>query len=180
MKRKITILVFTIGILLLIITPFFFMNHHHNTAADYERVLRIVDIELPDIAEVQSWDNYDRGASRWDCLEHALRFKMPLQESTIEELERRCTTNSHWRKDMSGNKIFYEYTSEPEWKSDLYFISCRIYEDGARIEYYIDEDEGIFCILIQFLVVFLGVVGFVVWLLVMAISKILKKKGDTR
>jgi hypothetical protein len=176
MKRNtIKLLLIIIGIVLLVV-PFFFMRYHHRTAADYKKVMKVVDVQLPEIIEVQSWDNYDRGASRWDCLEHYLRFERSLPENTIQELERRCEKDSHWTKDETGKRIFYEYSSEPEWTSDLYFLSCRIYEDSARIEYYIDEDEGIFCFLIPIAVIFIAFVSLLVWLIIKVTINFFRRK----
>ena len=175
MKRKtVKLILIIIGIALLVV-PFFFMNRHHKIAADYKKVLKVVDVELPEIIEVRYTDNYDRGASRWDCLEHFLRFEGSLSESTIQELESRCEKDLHWTKDDTGKRTFYEYTSEPEWRSDLYFLSCRIYEDYAWIEYYIDEDEGIFCFLLPILTIFLTFFGFLLWLSVKVVLSIFNK-----
>ena len=108
MKRKTVKLILIITGIALLVVPFFFMKHHHSTASDYKKVLKVVDVELPEIIEVQYTDNYDRGASRWDCLEHFLRFESSLSESTIQELERRCEKDSHWTKDDTGKRTFYE------------------------------------------------------------------------
>ena len=51
----------------------------------------IVTATHNDIAEVDSWDNYDRGTSRWDCLEHKIKLATPLSEKTINQLERKAT-----------------------------------------------------------------------------------------
>ena len=172
-RKTIRRILITLGIALLIV-PFFFMNMHHRRASDYQKVLKYINIEIPEITHVESINNYDRGSSRWDCLEYELHFES-LPESTVQKLERYCERNSHWTKNDTINKIVYEYRSEPEWESDLYFISCSICEDTAWIEYYIDEDEGIFCILIPFAAIFLGFVGLVVWLLINVIVNIFKK-----
>lgn len=178
MKRKTLKLIVIITGIALLVVPFLFMKHHHRTASDYKKVLKVVDVELPEIIEVQYADNYDRGASRWDCLEYFLRFESNLPESTIQEIERRCEKDSHWTKDDTGKRTFYEYRSEPEWTSDLYFLSCRIYEDSAWIEYYIDEDEGIFCFLIPIAVVFLTFVGFILWLIIKVILNLFRRKSN--
>ena len=178
MKRKTVKLILIITGIALLVVPFFFMKHHHSTASDYKKVLKVVDVELPEIIEVRYTDNYDRGASRWDCLEHFLRFEGSLSENTIQELESRCENDSHWTKDDTGKRTFYEYRSEPLWTSDLYFLSCRIYEDSAWIEYYIDEDEGIFCLLIPIATVFLAFVGFIVWLIIKVILNVFRRKRE--
>lgn len=178
MKRKTVKLILIITVIVLLVVPFFFMKIHHITASDYKKVLKVVNVELPEIIEVQYTDNYDREASRWDCLEHFLHFECSLSESTILELERRCEKDSHWTKDDTGKRTFYEYRSEPEWKSDLYFLSCRIYDDHAWIEYYIDEDEGIFCFLIPIAVVFLTFFGFILWLIIKVILNLFRRKSN--
>ena len=60
--------------------------------------------------------------------------------------------------------------------SDLYFLSCRIYEDKAMIEYNIDEDEGLFVIIIYVLLIFLIIAVFVLWAIVRLIKRLLARK----
>ena len=146
-------------------------NYHHRIASDYKKVLRRINVELPRVTDVESWDNYDRGASRWDCLEHIIKFEECLSTRTISKLERLCVVDKHWTKHHDGDKTIYVYQSEPVWKSDLYFMSCRICEDNARIEYYIDEDEGIFCILVIFVMICITIVGLIIW----GVAKIMAK-----
>lgn len=176
MKNRTTKLIILIAASLMFISPLLLMNNHHRTAADYKKVLRQIKVELPNASKVESWDNYDRGASRWDCLEHLIEFETKLPGKTVEKLEKLCATNRHWYKHDDGKRIYYEYRSEREWNSDLYFLSCRIQEDQAMIEYYIDEDEGLFVIVIYILLIFLVIAVFVLWAIVRMIKNLLARK----
>ena len=176
MKKRTTKLIILIAASLMFIIPLLRMNSHHQTAADYKKVLKKIKVELPNASKVESWDNYDRGASRWDCLEHLIEFETKLPRETVEKLEKLCATNRHWYKHDDGKLIYYEYRSEREWNSDLYFLSCRIYEDKAMIEYNIDEDEGLFVIIIYVLLIFLIIAVFVLWAIVRLIKRLLARK----
>ena len=60
MKQKTVKLILIITGIALLVVPFFFMKRHHSTASDYKKVLKVVDVDLPEIIEVQYTDNYDR------------------------------------------------------------------------------------------------------------------------
>lgn len=129
-------------------------NYHHRTAADYQKIIDNLHVKLPDIADVESWDNYDRGASRWDCLEYVITFATPLSEKTIKQLERKAARSwNKWYRECRQTSMLYTYRSEESWDSDAYFYQCVIVDDLEKendylyIEYYIDEDEVIFSIL---------------------------------
>ena len=172
MKRKIS---FAIGVILLGMLVIG-SNHHHRVAADYERILRKTHIRLPEVAKVQSWDNYDRGASRWDCLEHKIVFdKWPSQKS-IDKMERLCVNNQRWSKEETNGIVYYTFNSAKEWDSDLYFYSICIFENNAHIEYYIDEDEGLFCYLIFIPLLFIWLI---VLILQLSVSSNQKSSSDT-
>ena len=96
MKNRTTKLIIIIAASLMFIIPLLRMNSHHQTAADYKKVLKKIKVELPNASKVESWDNYDRGASRWDCLEHLIEFETKLPRETVEKLEKLCATNRHW------------------------------------------------------------------------------------
>ena len=125
--------------------------------ASQQIIKKIIDnlhVKLPDIADVESWDNYDRGASRWDCLEHVITFATPLSEKTIKQLERKAARSwNKWYRECRQTSMLYTYRSEESWDSDAYFYQCVIVDDLEKendylyIEYYIDEDEVIFSIL---------------------------------
>jgi hypothetical protein len=129
-------------------------NHHHSTASDYHKIIRKLHVNLPDIADVESWDNYDRGASRWDCLEHKIKFATPLSEKTIMQLDRKAARPwNKWYRECRQTSVLYTYCSEESWESDAYFYHCDIIDDlegdndCLYIEYCIDEDEVLFNIL---------------------------------
>lgn len=174
MKSRIIKWMFLILGIVLISTLCYRYRYHHRVASDYERFLNSLRIDLPKVAEAESWDNYDRGASRWDCLEHVIRFENSLSDKTVTKLDRLCERNRRWSKEENPNGTIYEYRSEREWNSDLYFFSCRLQDDKAWIEYYIDEDEGLFIILLPFLLIALALFGLVIWLLVSVIINIVK------
>ena len=134
-------------------------NYHHRTAADYQKIINKLHVNLPDVASVESCDNYDRGASRWDCLEHMISFASPLSEKTIMQLERKAARFwNKWYKECRQTSVLYTYRSEESWESDEYFYQFVIVDDLVEhndylyVEYYIDEDEVIFNILKYFLI----------------------------
>lgn len=174
-NRKIKLIILIVALLAFII-PFLPIDIHHRTAADYKKVLRKINVELPNAYKVESWDNYDRSQSRWDCISHLIEFETTLPRETIENLENLCETSRHWYKHDDDEHIYYEYRSEQEWNSDLYFLSCRIFDDKVMIEYYIDEDEGLFVIFICFLLIFLLVVGLIIWAIVRLVKRLFIKK----
>ena len=53
---------------------------HHDLARDPYAIERIVKADLPEIVEVESRDNLDRGASRWDVYMHRVQFGEALSE----------------------------------------------------------------------------------------------------
>ena len=122
MKSRIIKWMFLVLGIVLISTLCYRYRYHHRVASDYERFLNSLRIDLPKVAEAESWDNYDRGASRWDCLEHVIRFENSLSDKTVTKLDRLCERNQRWSKEENPNGTIYEYRSEREWNSDLYFF----------------------------------------------------------
>lgn len=168
MKRKIVNTLMLIIWFVLAFNLFFLSNYHHRRAADRDRLLRGFCLNLPMIADTESYDNYDRGASRWDCHEYYITFEHDYSDRTIKRLERRCKFNKHWTKELDdNNNPIYVYHSEPEWKSDTYFYACRFEKGKCEIEYYIDEDESIFNILIYGTLLLL-------WLIVFAVISLIR------
>jgi hypothetical protein len=158
MKQKIIDYVFLAVGIFLVFGLVFRNNYHHKTASDYQRIIKKLHITLPEISDVESSDNYDRGASRWDCLEHTIKFAAPLPEKTTKRLDRKATRSwkcpwNKWYRDCRQSSVFYIYRSEKEWESDSYFYQCIIEDDliedndSIYIEYYIDEDEVLFNVL---------------------------------
>lgn len=174
MKSRIIKWMFLVLGIVLITILCYRCRYHHRVASDYEKVLNLLNIDLPKVAEAESWDNYDRGASRWDCLEHAISFETHISDKTITKLDRLCECNRHWLKEENPKGNIYEYRSEREWNSDLYFVSCRLQNDKAWIEYHIDEDEGLFMILLPIILIGLGLFGLVIWLVITVIISIVK------
>ena len=123
---------------------------HHDLASDPYAVEKIVKVDLPDVARVESEDNLDRGTSRWDFYVHRGKFSESLSVESIEIMEALCQADSvRWSKnDVEG---CYVYNDEGGI-DDLYSVSCSIYRDRFVTVYYVDESEGIFGILLLLLV----------------------------
>lgn len=115
---------------------------HHDLAKDPNNIEKIVKVDLPYIAFVESENNLDRSASRWDIFEHRGEFICELSEETITVLDNMCRTDSlHWRK--ARDRSVYSYYDEGG-VDGLYHVFCLISHDGFTINYEIDESEGIF------------------------------------
>lgn len=115
---------------------------HHDLASDPYSIEKIVKVDLPDIVSVESEDNMDRGASRWDCYRHHAKFAEELSPETILHLEKLCMTDSlHWRKNVENDSYIY---SDEGGIDQLYSVSCVIYHDSSSVSYEVDETEGIF------------------------------------
>ena len=136
---------------------------HHDRARDPHAIEKIVKLDLPDIAQVESEDNMGRGSSRWDLYVHRGRFSESLSVESIEIMETLCLADSvHWSK--NEREGCYVYNDEGGI-DELYSVSCSIYADRFVTSYFVDESEGIFGILLLLLVssvllvVGLGIVG---------------------
>lgn len=125
---------------------------HHNLAQRPDILYRIVDVELPDTLCTEQYDNLDRTASCFDCFDCIITFKDTLSNSTIAELDYLCQHNDNWEKKqttlsqeeyVNTHKTYYCYTKE----GLLYNIVCIIYNDHAKVEYSIDELEGVYLFL---------------------------------
>lgn len=148
-KLLITILVATAIVLsfrLRLFTP------HHNLAQRPDILYRIVDVKLPDTLRTEQYDNLNRSASSYDCFDCIITFKDTLSNSTIAELDYLCQHNDNWVKKqttlsqeeyVNTHKTYYCYTKE----GLLYNIVCIIYNDHAKVEYSIDELEGVYLFL---------------------------------
>ena len=102
---------------ILLVCLIFRCNYHHRIASDYNRVLDKMNLSLPSVKHVETSNNYDRGASRWDCLEYYIQFESPLPERTIKQLERRAQRSlNNWFREDRQSCIVYTYVSEREWQ----------------------------------------------------------------
>ena len=174
MKRKIVNTVMLVIGFVLAFHLLFLSNYHHRRAADRDRLLRRFCLNLPMISDVESYDNYERGASRWDCHEYYITFEKEYSDRTIKRLERRCKSNKHWTKELDDyNNPIYVYQSELEWNSDTYYYVCRFENNKCQIEYYIDEDEATFNVLIYGALLLLWLIVFGVIFLSEQSTKIL-------
>ena len=125
---------------------------HHNLAQRPDILYRIVDVKLPDTLRTEQYDNLDRTASSFDCFDCIITFKDTLSDSTIAELDYLSQHNDNWEKKQTTlsqeeyantHKTYYCYTKE----GLLYNIVCIIYNDHAKVEYSIDELEGVYLFL---------------------------------
>ena len=137
---------------------------HHDLAAAPDNIEKIVKVDLPEIASVESENNLDRGASRWDIYEHNGKFIHELSEDTITTLDELCLTDSlHWHK--ANSRIVYSYYNEGGIDG-LYHVFCLISHDGFTINYEVDESEGIF-VLFPFVIAYMillawGIILFII------------------
>lgn len=142
---------------------------HHDLAENPNNIELITKLDLPEITETQSWNNLDRGASRWDTYIHRSLFSEHLTEEHIKTLDELCQCDSlHWHKDADNECYIY---SDEGGIDELYFVDCYIYDNHSVVEYMIDEDEGIFLIF-PFILAFNILV---LWGIVLAILSIRKK-----
>ena len=147
---------------------------HHDLARDPYAIERIVKVDLPEIVEVGSEDNLDRGASRWDVYTHRVQFGEALSEESIKKLDRLCRTDSlHWRKNHEEG--YYRYTAEGG-VDELYAIDCEIHRDHAYMDYTVDESEGILLFVAIYLCVHLMLLWGVVLLVIAVVKRIVKNR----
>lgn len=77
---------------------------HHELAADPYSIEKIVKVDLPDIASVQTMD--DLGGSRWDMFVHQGRFTEEISEESIQKMDELCQSDTiHWSK--NSDKVVY-------------------------------------------------------------------------
>ena len=147
---------------------------HHDLARDPYAIERIVKLDLPEIVEVESEDNLDRGASRWDVYTHLVQFGESLSEESIRKLDRLCRTDGeHWQK--NAEEGYYRYTAEGG-VDELYAIDCVLYHDHAHWDYTVDESEGIFLFVAILLCAYLMLLWGVVLVVVGVVKRIVKNK----
>ena len=150
---------------------------HHDLAADPNNIKRIVGVNLPDIAFVESENNLDRSASRWDIFEHRGKFICELSEETIIALDNMCRTDSlHWRK--ARDRSVYSYYDEGG-VDGLYHVFCLISNEGFTINYEVDESEGIFA-LMPFAIVYFILFKWGLVLLIVALIHRIKNRNKSQ
>ena len=147
---------------------------HHDLAAAPDNIEKIVKVDLPDIAFVESEDNSDRGASRWDTFDHRGKFVCELSEETIMIFDDLCRTDSlHWRKAQDRN--VYSYYDEGGI-DELYHVFCLIGHDGFTIDYEVEESEGILVLLAFAIAYYILLKWGAVLLVIALISRIKNRK----
>ena len=171
MKKALRIYLCAWAVLIVAIALYILLPSHHSLASKPDNIEKILKLDLPDIAEVESTNNLDRGASRWDWYEHSIRFEQEISDECIAELKLRCLRDSkHWTMNEKSGPYIY---SDEGGIDELYSIFCEIHKDRAVLSYEVSEDEGIFAILgIMFLFVILTI-----WGLVLAIVAIARRKS---
>ena len=135
---------------------------HHDLAAAPDNIEKIVKVDLPEIASVESENNLDRGASRWDTYIHSGQFTEELSEESIKAIEELCVADrSHWCKEEE----YYAYFDRGGI-DDLYLVTCIIYHDHFKLTYEVDESEGIFVLfpfVIAYIILFAwGIILFII------------------
>ena len=154
LKKQLYKLLITILVAIAIVISFRLglFTPHHNLAQRPDILYRIVDVKLPDTLRTEQYDNLDRTASSFDCFDCIITFKDTLSDSNIAELDYLCQHNDNWEKMqttlsqeeyVNTHKTYYCYTKE----GLLYNIVCIIYNDHAKVEYSIDELEGVYLFL---------------------------------
>lgn len=154
LKKQLYKLLITILVAIAIVLSFRLglFTPHHNLAQRPDILYRIVDVKLPDTLRTEQYDNLNRSASSYDCFDCIITFKDTLLNSTIAELDYLCQHNDNWEKKqtilsqeeyLNTHKTYYCYTKE----GLLYNIVCIIYNDHAKVEYSIDELEGVYLFL---------------------------------
>ena len=165
--------VFVVAAIVAVVTVMV-MPSHHDLARDPYAIERIVKLDLPEIVEVESEDNLDRGASRWDVYTHNVQFGDTLSEGSIKKLEQRCHTDSlHWQKNHEEG--YCRYTAEGG-VDELYAIDCEIHHDYAYLTYTVDESEGIFLFVAFLLCGYLMLLWGVVLIVIGIVKRIIKNK----
>jgi hypothetical protein len=141
---------------------------HHDLAADLNNIEKIVKVDLPDIAFVESEYNLDRGASRWDIYIHSGQFAEELSEECIKAINELCVADrSHWCKEEE----YYAYFDRGGI-DDLYFVTCIIYHDHFKLTYEVDESEGIF-VLFPFVIAYMILFA---WGIILLIIRLFRRK----
>ena len=135
---------------------------HHDLAAAPDNIEKIVKVDLPEIASVESENNLDRGASRWDTYIHSGQFTEELSEESIKAIDELCVADrSHWCKEEE----YYAYFDRGGI-DDLYLVTCIIYHDHFKLTYEVDESEGIFVLfpfVIAYMILFAwGIILFII------------------
>ena len=154
LKKQLYKLLITIVVAIAIVISFRLglFTPHHNLAQHPDILYRIVDVKLPDTLRTEQYDNLNRSASSYDCFDCIITFKDTLSNSTIAELDYLCQHNDNWEKKqtilsqeeyLNTHKTYYCYTKE----GLLYNIVCIIYNDHAKVEYSVDELEGVYLFL---------------------------------
>ena len=155
LKKQLYKLLITIVVAIAIVISFRLglFTPHHNLAQHPDILYRIVDVKLPDTLRTEQYDNLNRTASSFDCFDCIITFKDTLSDSTIAELDYLSQHNDNWEKKqtilsqeeyLNTHKTYYCYTKE----GLLYNIVCIIYNDHAKVEYSVDELEGVYLFLL--------------------------------
>lgn len=151
---------------------------HHDLAKDPSQIRKIVKVDLPGIAYVESIDNMDRESSRWDVYMHRVGFSKELSESNIKTMEKLCQTDSvHWQKNVELG--CYSYHDEGGW-DQLYSVTCQIYKDHFVMDYMVDEAEGIFVAVLLTLAYYILVGWGAVLVVILVFSRLMSRNKNNK
>ena len=154
-----------VTIAVMIISP-----SHHELAADPYSLEKIVKVDLPDIASVQTMD--DGGGSRWDMFVHRGQFAEEISAEIVKELDELCISDRiHWTKD--SDEGYYMYLDEGGIDG-LYLVSCIINKDHFVTTYEVEESEGIF-VLFALMVAYMILLAWGIILFVVSLFRRKKK-----
>ncbi|MBR4887216.1 MAG: hypothetical protein IKU16_08065 [Muribaculaceae bacterium] len=138
----------------------------------------ITGVDLPNLKNIDSWDNLDRGSSRWDCFSHSAEFEEPLSENCIRKLEKLCQTQpENWSK-FGDNKYSYHEGDGDDEVMGEYSVTCNITRDSCNVTYYIDESEGLEVTLAGVAIIIIGILVLLLWGLVRIVIRIRRQHLD--
>ena len=121
----------------------------------------IIGVELPELELVNS----ERGVgSRYISYTYEFKFREPISEAHITNLEELCRTDKHWSKNFSGDYI-YDATNI---NGDI--VDCLISNDHLIFGYSQsdgEEEAAYFIIILAMMVVMAIIVGIVSFVVVL-------------
>ena len=144
----------------------------HELAADPYSLEKIIQVDLPDIASVQTMDDF--GRSRWDMFVHKGRFTEEVSDESIEKMDELCLSDSkRWSK--NSDEGYYMYSDEGGIDG-LYLVSCTISKDRFVTSYEVEESEGIF-VLFALMVAYMILITWGMILLIVSLFRRNPKKS---
>ena len=128
---------------------------------DPASVATVIGVELPELELVKS----DRGVgSHYLSCTYEFKFREPMSEGHITQLEYLCKTDKHWSKNYCGGYIY-----ATNIKGDI--MDCLISEDYMIFGYSQSDGEEeiadfiIILAIMKVIAIFVGIVAFIVFLI---------------